>query len=197
MIEALFGSTTPLWAPQATGAFGFPPSAPVGSAMMYGPFIGPSAAANTVASGLPPPASMISAPIAPAGPAYGYALPLNPIPGEAALGGSIPLLLATVAMRRGQPHGPATDQEIEDFVYDAFELMPGTADVEVRCDSGRATLTGNVLHKRLKRDLGEILWAIPGVNDVQNNITIVSRRRARTATREGEPLPAVPARKPA
>jgi len=140
---------------------------------------------------------MISAPIAPAGQAYGYPLPLNPIPGEAALGGSIPLLLATVAMRRGQPHGPVTDQEIEDFVYDAFELMPGTADVEVRCDAGRATLTGNVPNKRLKRDLGEILWAIPGVNDVQNNITIVSRRRARTATREGEPLPAVPARKPA
>ena len=85
---------------------------------------------------------MISAPIAPAGQAYGYPQPLNPIPGEAALGGSIPLLLATVAMRRGQPHGPVTDQEIEDFVYDAFELMPGTADVEVRCDAGRAMLTG-------------------------------------------------------
>jgi hypothetical protein len=96
-----------------------------------------------------------------------------------------PALLATVAMRRGQPQGPANDQEVEDFIYDALELLSGTTDVDVRCEGGRATLTGTVHHKRAKRDVGEIAWAIPGVNDVQNNITIASRRRAR-ATRETE-----------
>jgi len=88
-------------------------------------------------------------------------------------------LLAAVAMRRGQLQGPTNDQETEDFVYDALELLPGAADVEVRCDSGRLTLTGNVQHKRLKRDVGEIAWAIPSLVDVLNNVTITSRRRPR------------------
>lgn len=98
---------------------------------------------------------------------------------------SIPALLATVAMRRGQPMGPTNDQELEDFIYDALELLPGTSDVEVRCEGGRVTVTGTVQHKRLKRDLGEIAWTIPAVNDVQNNVTISTRRRSRAA-REGE-----------
>ena len=97
-----------------------------------------------------------------------------------------PALVAAVAMRRGQPQGPTTDQEIEDFIYDALELVPGTSDVEVRCEGGRATLTGNVQHKRIKRDVGEIAWALPVVHDVQNNLAIASRRRSRGNAREGE-----------
>ena len=81
---------------------------------------------------------------------------------------------------RGQPQGPINDQDVEDFLYDALELLPGAADVEIRCEGGRATLTGSVQHKRVKRDVGEIAWAIPGLNDVQNNLTIASRRRTRT-----------------
>jgi osmotically-inducible protein OsmY len=100
-----------------------------------------------------------------------------------------------VALRRRQLSGPASDSEIEDFLYDALDLLPGASDVEVRCDSGRATLTGGVSQKRLKRDTGEIAWAIPGINDVQNNITIAPRRRARAANREAEP--AMTGRKPA
>ena len=88
-------------------------------------------------------------------------------------------------MKRGQPSGPANDQEIEDFLYDALELLTGTNDVEVRCEGGRVMLTGSVQHKRLKRDVGEIAWAIPTVNDVQNNVSIATRRRSRS--REGEP----------
>jgi hypothetical protein len=96
-------------------------------------------------------------------------------------------ILAAVAMRRGQPQGPSNDQEVEDFLYDALELLPGTSDVEVRYDNGRATLAGNVHHKRIKRDVGEIAWAMPGVNDVQNNVVIASRRRTRTGpSREAE-----------
>ena len=117
----------------------------------------------------------------------GAAHPLAPQPiGPLSYGVPASSLLMTVAIRRGQPQGPASDQEIEDFVYDALELLAGTADVEVRADGGRVTLTGSVQHKRLKRDVGEIVWTIPTVNDVQNNVTIASRRRTRTAGREPE-----------
>jgi hypothetical protein len=107
-------------------------------------------------------------------------------------------LLAIVAMRRGQPQGPANDQEIEEFIYDALELLPGTNDVEVRVEGGRVTLTGGVQQKRLKRDVGEIAWAIPSVNDVVNNVTIATRRRTRATGREAEPhQPVAPGRKQA
>lgn len=131
-------------------------------------------------------------------PAFGAGVPMVPnlfgtsggfptfvsqdIPG----GFTVPALVGAVAIRRRQPMGPTNDQEIEDFIYDALELLPGTNEVEVRCEGGRLTLTGNVQHKRLKRDIGEIAWTIPGANDVQNNVTITTRRRARGAGREGE-----------
>jgi hypothetical protein len=108
-----------------------------------------------------------------------------------------PALVAAVAMRRGQPQGPTNDQEVEDFIYDALELLPGAADIEVRCEAGRVTLTGTVQHKRVKRDAGEVAWAIPALYDVQNNVTIASRRRARSAVagRETEAPPSAAARK--
>ena len=89
-------------------------------------------------------------------------------------------MLAAVALRRGQPQGPTSDAEVEEFIYDALDLLPGAADVEIRCEGGRVTMTGSVQHKRTKRDVGEIAWAIPGLHDVQNNVSITSRRRART-----------------
>jgi hypothetical protein len=97
-------------------------------------------------------------------------------------------VLTAVAIRRGQPMGPTNDQEFEEFIYDAFDML-GANDVEVRIDGGRAILTGNVVHKRLKRDVGEIAWAIPGLSDVQNNVTIVGRRRARGRDSESQPTP--------
>jgi hypothetical protein len=99
--------------------------------------------------------------------------------------GTVQGLLTLVAMRRGQQNGPTTDNEIEEFIYDALEFLPGSNEVEVRCEAGRATLTGSVPHKRLKRDVGEIAWAIPAINDVQNNATITARRR-RAQAREAE-----------
>ena len=123
------------------------------------------------------------------------AAPLLAASSEYAGGISPQALLAVVAIRRGQPMGPTTDQEIEDFIGDALDLLPGSSDIEIRCDGGRAILTGQVSHKRLKRDAGEIAWAIPGVNDVQNNVTIVARRRSRPI-REAE-TPVVAGRKQA
>ena len=113
---------------------------------------------------------------------------------EPAVGPTAAAVVAAVAMRRGQPVGPATDAEIEDFLYDAFDLIPGTSEVEVRCEGGRVTLTGNVPNKRHKRDVGEIAWTIPSINDVQNNATITARRRTR-AGREADTQSGSSARK--
>jgi len=131
------------------------------------------------------------------GPMFGAGLPVGP--GSFGFGGgfqgivppdlanyNLSTLLTAVAMRRGQPMGPTTDQEIEDFIYDTLEWLPWASDVEVRCENGRATLTGTVHQKRLKHDVGEIAWAIPGINDVQNNVTISARRRSARAGRETE-----------
>jgi BON domain len=106
---------------------------------------------------------------------------------------SAPMLIAAVAMNRGQPQGPTNDHEVEELIYDTLELFSGANDVEVRCEAGRVTLSGTVSHKRLKRDIGEIAWAIPSLNDVQNNITLAQRRRTRSLSREGEPQPAASA----
>ena len=82
---------------------------------------------------------------------------------DSAIGVTAPALLTAVALRRGQPLGPTNDQEVEEVIYDAFELLPGTNDVDVRVEGGRAVLSGSVPHKRLKRDLGELAWAIPAL----------------------------------
>jgi hypothetical protein len=107
---------------------------------------------------------------------------------DTAGGLTVPGLLTTVAVRRGQPLGPTNDQEIEDFIGDALDLLPGSNDIEVRCDGGRLTLSGQVSQKRFKRDAGEIAWVTPGVNDVQNNITIVARRRPRSSREPETPV---------
>jgi len=103
--------------------------------------------------------------------------------------------LAAIAMRRGLPQGPTNDHDVEELLYDAMELVPGASDVEVRCEGGRVTVTGNVPHKRIKRDVGELAWAIPAISDVQNTITITGRRRSRPFGRETEPQQAGQSRK--
>ncbi len=97
------------------------------------------------------------------------------------VGLTAPSLLAALAMRRGQPQGPTNDQEVEDFIYDPAWCRRRGSPLRRRT----RTLTGSVQHKRVKRDVGEIGWAIPGLH-AQNNVTIASRRRTRSAAREGE-----------
>jgi hypothetical protein len=213
MTDPLFTSVSPAWPAITAPLFGYaqPPaagghrvgpfapgiaiqgSAPAGTfgagTAVNPPSMDPHAfggafGSPTVANGL---SALVSSPLASGVPAFMGA--------EFAIGVTAPALLAAVAVRRGQPLGPTTDQDIEEFVYDAFELLPGTSDVEVRVEGGRAILTGSVPHKRLKRDLGELAWAIPALNDVQNNVTITARRRSRP-NREAE-SPTVPGRKPA
>jgi hypothetical protein len=127
---------------------------------------------------LPQPAGMSSLSM-PTAATVGALAPQAPV-------GSAAQLVAAVALRRGQPNGPTTDQDVEELIYDTLELLPGATDVEARCEGGRLTLSGTVSHKRLKRDIGEIAWSIPSLVDVMNTLTITSRRRTRGFAREAE-----------
>ena len=146
---------------------------------------------NLAGSGLAMPYPFVANPLAPM--PMPMPMPMMMMPDAAGLV-TAPSLLAAVAMRRGQPQGPTNDSEIEEFIYDALELLTGAGDVDVRCENGRVTLTGSVQHKRTKRDVGEIAWAIPVLHDVQNNVSIVSRRRTRTS-REAEAQASASSRK--
>jgi len=225
MAEPLFGSVSQFWPAMPGPAFGFvqAPIPPSGRPLIHmAPGIGvqgPGLFGGGMVPGMIP---GISASNPLPGDPYAYAgggmgnpsanvnagLSAAIVPGpigsfpsftgtEIAVGVSAPALLAAVAARRGQLQGPTNDQEIEDFIYDALDLLPGASDVEVRCEGGRAIVTGSVPHKRLKRDVGEVAWAIPSLNDVQNNITIAARRRSRSQGRENEPPSATAARKQA
>jgi len=226
MIEPLYGSGSPVWMALPSTGLAFQPTMPTGSHLLSTPLFGQSTLFNpsTIPGSVGSLSNIAQSAPASGGPpanAYGYNAGLTSIASQGLVGPGVttafpiaalqpalmglegmpgvtaPALLAAVAMRRGQPQGPTTDPEIEDFIYDALDLLPGATDVEVRCEGGRLTLTGNVQHKRVKRDVGEIAWAIPAINDVQNNVTIASRRRARAANRDADTPPNAPARKQA
>jgi hypothetical protein len=181
MIEPLFGTAPSPW----SGPSGFGWAMPPGNRPLP----------NGVGFAVTPLTPALGAPAGiPARGGFGAFAPemynVAPFPAVDLFGGfGVPALLSMVAIRRGQPLGPTNDQEIEEFVYDALEMLPATNEVEVRCEGGRITLTGSVHHKRIKRDIGEIAWGIPIVNDVQNNVTIATKRRARPTPREGEQPP--------
>ena len=171
MAEPFFGSVAPIWPTIPFSAFGYQQPMSAGNrGMAFG-----------VPSAVQPETYGFNGGLMPGAPFFG-----NP---EIASGITPAAVLAAVAIRRGQPLGPTNDQEVEDFIYDVLDLLPGASDVEVRCEGGRVTLTGAVQQKRVKRDVGEIAWAIPPVNDVQNNVTITSRRRSRSQSRERETEP--------
>ena len=190
MAETFYGSGAPMWPPAIpVPAFGYlqPPMLGGSRGMTFGVSTSPlQTEAYGFNGGLMPSAS---------GPVAGT-LPV--MAGQDITTGITPAaVLGAVAISRGQPLGPANDQEVEDFVCDALDLLPGANEVEVRCEGGRVTLTGTVQQKRVKRDVGEIAWAIPPVNDVQNNVTITARRRSRAQSRETEPPTVVGGRKQA
>ncbi len=204
MAEPLFGSMPQLWPAIPVQAFGYLHPALSAGKLPFG------AASAGMMSGLSTPFTNAVAGPPQGSPADAAAWPANGVPPNQ-VGAGVPVftgteiavgippqaLLAAVAVRRGQPMGPTNDQETEDFICDALDLLSGANDVEVRCEAGRAIFTGTVPHKRLKRDVGEIAWAIPSVNDVQNTVTIAARRRARGPAREADAPAGVPGRKPA
>src|SRR5437588_539977 len=163
MIEPLFGSGSSVWtAIPSTGfafqppilpsaGFGFQSPMAIGNRAVAAPFGSPGVPAITAGLTSTPGVSFpgafpfVNNPV-------GFLGPVGALGGDPTAGVTAPQLLAAVAIRRGQPQGPTNDQEVEDFIYDAFELLPGASDVEVRCEGGRVTLTGTVQHKRVKRD---------------------------------------------
>lgn len=176
MNQALLGSTTPSWPALSSPVFAWPQA----------------------------PMPITTAPLAPQRPATPELQTAQPFDWTG-LGVAFPLaagavtaplmvphtvtasaLMASVAARRGLPHGPTNDHDVEELLYDAIELLPGASDVEVRCEGGRVTLTGSVPHKRVKHDIGEFAWVIPAITDVQNTLTITGRRRSRAFGRESE-----------
>ncbi len=193
-MEPLYGSASPMWAAAPSAGFAVQAPGSVGNEPIAAPIFG--ASPITAFAGVSPGVQNFPPAIAPSS-SYGYGANVVTIAPPIPAGLTAASLLTAIALRRGQPQGPANDQEAEEFIYDALELLPGAADVEVRCDGGRATLTGSVPQKRVKHDVGEIAWAIPALNDVQNNVTIASRRRARTSGRDTETTASAPARKQA
>ena len=206
MAEPMFGVVSPIWpAMPAQGGTWFQAPMPGAGITNAGIAGAPGAASmgNDIVSRMPTTSPLSGEPYAfsraflPAGTMSGFGAPMAMFGGaDIPVGITAPVLVSAIAIRRGQPAGPTTDPEIEDFIYDALELLPGSNEVEVRCDGGRTSLLGSVTQKRLKRDIGEIAWAIPSINDVQNNITIAPRRRSRSQSREAEPA-AVAGRKTA
>jgi hypothetical protein len=184
MIQAPFGSTAPGWPGLSSPMFAWPQT--------------PIAIANPVVApqGVGAPEPIAARPFDWAG-FGGMPMASGPLstPLVVPQGVTAPALIAAVAARRGIPQGPANDHDVEELLYDALELLPGAADVEVRCEGGRVTLTGSVPHKRIKRDVGELAWAIPAINDVQNTIAITGRRRSRAFGRENESQPGAQGRK--
>jgi hypothetical protein len=189
MLEMMLGAGTPVWTPMPSTGSPYQPAAAFGARPINVPALGSPGVPGGIGA-----QSNLASP----GVAVAYPLALSPL--------TVPIvdptgvvtaasLLTAVAIRRGQPQGPSSDAEIEEFVYDALELIPGAADVEVRCENGRVTMSGSVQHRRTKRDVGEIAWAIPNSNDVQNNVAIVSRRRARATGRDTDAPASVSTRK--
>jgi hypothetical protein len=80
-----------------------------------------------------------------------------------------------------------SDDEIENLISEALDSDPvfaGNVEVEVQCEAGVVTLTGNVPHKSLKRAIGELAWSVPAIVDVRNNVELSGRRRARAGLRK-------------
>jgi hypothetical protein len=84
-----------------------------------------------------------------------------------------------------------SDDEVENLISEALDSDPvfaGNVEVEVQCEAGVVTLTGNVPHKFIKRAVGELAWGVPGIVDVKNNVELSGRRRIRAGLRkEGAP----------
>jgi hypothetical protein len=208
MLQAPFGSSGPGWMAMSSPGLAWLPTpiAPGGPPLTAPIHPGFAGAESGAAVGTMPIAGYAggSPPVAHSTlgwPGLGAGLPMTHMPLSTPFvvpdGITASAVLAMIGLRRGQPQGPASDQDVEEFIYDAVELLPGAGDVEVRCEGGRVTLTGSVPHKRLKRDVGEIAWAIPGINDVQNTVGISAKRRARAFSRESEAQPSGQGRKQA
>lgn len=74
-----------------------------------------------------------------------------------------------------------TDAQVQSLIYDTLDndpMVPHNANVDVAVNNGTVTLSGEVRGRQVKRHLGQIAWAAPGVRDVNNEITIRGRQQS-------------------
>lgn len=72
-----------------------------------------------------------------------------------------------------------SDEEIANMIYDALDadpIIPYDSDINVDVTAGVVTLTGTVPSKRIKHAAGDDAWWVPGVIDINNQLTISGRR---------------------
>jgi hypothetical protein len=107
MIPAVFGSVTPNWTGTSPGLTWPGLGASSLSSVESGPASGTSLGGFGLGAG-PLVAGPLSTPFA--------------MPGSV----TAQALLAAVAMRRGQPQGPTSEQDVEEFIYDGERAKPQT-----------------------------------------------------------------------
>jgi len=76
--------------------------------------------------------------------------------------------------------GTRSDEEIRNELYDALDedpQIPYDTDIDVEINDGVVTLTGIVRSRYIKMAAGNCAWMTPGVQDVNNNLTVTGRRR--------------------
>ncbi len=74
--------------------------------------------------------------------------------------------------------GLPTDTDIEEMIYDAIDvdpLIPADTQIDVTCDSGTCTLTGDVPDKMVKHAAGQDAWWATGVVDVRNELKVTGK----------------------
>src|SRR5262245_49114715 len=116
MNEPLFGTVSPPWQPVPVPPAGWLPLTAAARSLGGG-------ASPVLASplGLPAPGYTAGS-VTPATAGLPVGAMIPSVGGsEVAVGMPVAALLATVAVRRGQPQGPSNDLEIEDFIYDTLE----------------------------------------------------------------------------
>jgi len=122
---------------------------------------------------------------------YGFTPPANAWMGPASMGwglGGMRTWGGTYSpqfMSTGLP----TDREIVEMIYDVMDddlIIPFDAEINVDSDAGTVTLTGTVHSKLVKHAAGDDAWWIPGVDDVRNELRVVSPPRGKAVeTRRG------------
>lgn len=74
--------------------------------------------------------------------------------------------------------GLPTDTDLEEMIYDAIDvdpLIPADCQIDVTCDSGTCTLSGDVPDKMVKHAAGQDTWWTAGVVDVENNLNVTGK----------------------
>ena len=72
-----------------------------------------------------------------------------------------------------------SDEEIRNMIYDSLDAdptIPYDSDINVDVTGGLVTLTGTVPSKRIKHAAGDDAWWVPGVIDINNQLSISGRR---------------------